>query len=142
MKKIFSLAAIFILITSCSGSDDAIRNNPNLPNVRVDLQLNLDFVEYNDLAFPGNSFATNNQGIKGIVIYNINNTQYTAFELSDPNHPPSSCSGMTVNGVIATCDCEENQYNLITGELLEGEGQYTMKPYRVERAGRFLIVSN
>jgi len=142
MKKIFSLLTVFIIVTACSGSDDEIRNNPNLPNVRVDLQLNLDFAEYNDLAFPGNSFTTYNQGIRGVVIYNINSTQYAAFELSDPNHPPSSCSGMTVNGVIATCDCEENQYNVITGELLEGDGQYAMKPYRVERSGRFLIVSN
>ena len=65
-----------------------------------------------------------------------------AFELTDPNHPPSSCSGMTVNGVIASCGCDDNKYNVITGELSEGEGQYTMKPYRVSRNGNILEVFN
>ncbi len=142
MKKILLFFPLFLLILACSSSDDNYQNNPNLPNVRVDLQLNLDFGEYNDLSFPGNSFVTYNQGVKGVVIYNINNTQFAAFELSDPNHPPSNCSGMTVNGVIASCGCDNNEYNIITGELSEGEGQYTMKPYRAERSGRFIIVTN
>ena len=50
---------------------------------------------------------------------------------------------MTVEGVVATCNCEdENSYNIITGELLEGEGQYSMKPYRIERRGNTIEVYN
>ncbi|SDS47712.1 hypothetical protein [Gramella sp. MAR_2010_147] len=142
MKKIFSIIAVFIVLTACSGSDDEIRNNPNLPDLNFRFQLDLSFPEYNDLQFPGNSFATYNHGVRGVVIYNINNSQYVAFELSDPNHPPSSCSAMTINGVIATCDCEGNQYNVITGEIVEGDGQYTMKPYRVQKSGNRIEVFN
>lgn len=142
MKKTLLIFSLFLLITGCSQSDDSYRNNPNLPDVRVNLQLNLNLPEYNDLAYPGNSYSTYTQGVRGIVIYNINNNQYAAFELSDPNHPPSNCSAMTVDGVIANCGCDDNKYNIITGELSEGEGQYTMKPYRVERSGRFLIITN
>lgn len=127
---------------SCSGSDDDYRNNPNLPDVNFNFQLNLNFAEYNDLQFPGNSFATYNYGVRGVVIYNINSSQYVAFELSDPNHPPNNCSGMIVDGVIATCGCDDNQYNVITGELVEGDGDYTMKPYRVQRSGNMLEVYN
>lgn len=142
MKKILSLIAVFILMTACSGSDDSLRNNPNLPDLNFRFQLQLDFPEYNDLKYPGNSYATYNYGVRGVVIYNINNSQYAAFELSDPNHPPSSCSAMTVNGVIATCGCDNNQYNVITGEMVEGDGQYTMKPYRVQRSGNVIEVFN
>ncbi|TRO67170.1 Rieske (2Fe-2S) protein [Christiangramia sabulilitoris] len=142
MKKILLLIPVFMLLAACSGSDDNIRNNPNLPNVNFRFQLNLNFPEYNDLQFPGNSFATYNYGVRGVVIYNINNSQYVAFELSDPNHPPSSCSGMTVNGVIASCGCDDNKYNIITGELSEGDGQYTMRPYQVRRSGNVLDVFN
>jgi len=142
MKKIFSLLVIFSVITACSSSDDQVQNNPNLADLNFRFQIDLSLPEYNDLQFPGNSFATYNYGVRGIVIYNINNSQYTAFELSDPNHPPNSCSGMTVNGVIATCGCEANQYNVITGEIIEGEGQYTMKPYRVQKSGNRIEVFN
>ncbi len=131
-----------MLVIGCSTSDDNYRSNPNIPDINFRFQLNLNFPEYNDLQFPGNSYATYSYGVKGVVIYNINNSQYVAFELSDPNHPPSSCSGMTVNGVIASCGCDDNKYNVITGELSEGEGQYTMKPYRVSRNGNILEVFN
>lgn len=142
MKKLLSIISLLILITACSGSDDNLRNNPNLPDLNFRFQLNLNFPEYNDLQFPGNSYATYNYGVKGVVIYNINNSQYVAFELSDPNHPPSNCSGMTVNGVIASCGCDENKYNIITGEPSEGDGQYIMKPYQVRRSGNILEIFN
>ncbi|MDR5591597.1 hypothetical protein [Christiangramia sp. SM2212] len=142
MKKIFSLLAIFVMITACSGSDDEVRNNPNLPDLNFRFQLDLSFPEYNNLQFPGNAFATYNYGVRGVVIYNINNSQYAAFELSDPNHPANSCSAMTVNGVIATCACEGNQYNVITGEIVEGDGPYTMKPYRVRKSGNTIEIYN
>ena len=142
MKKTFFILSIFSLLMACSGSDDSYQNNPNLPNVNFRFQLNLNLPEYNDLQFPGNSFADYNQGVRGVVIYNINGQQFTAFELSDPNHPPSSCSGMTVNGVIATCRCDDNEYNVITGELVNGDGEYTMRPYRVQRSGDILEVYN
>ncbi len=142
MKKLPLLLPILMLLIGCSNSDDNYQNNPNIPNVRFNLQLNLNLPEYNDLQFPGNSYETYSQGVRGIVVYNINNTQYSAFELTDPNHPPRNCSGMTVDGVIASCGCDDNKYNIITGELSEGEGQYTMKPYRVRRSGNILEVFN
>lgn len=142
MKKTLFILSIISLLMACSGSDDSYRNNPNLPNVNFRFQLNLNLPEYNDLQFPGNSYATYNHGVRGVVIYNINNQQYAAFELSDPNHPPSACSGMTVNGVIASCGCDDNEYNVITGELVDGDGEYTMQPYRVQRSGDLLEVFN
>ena len=143
MKKTLVLLLFSAIFSACSTNDDNLLNNPNLINLNFRLQLNLDFPEYNDLQFPGNSFATYNEGIRGVVVYNINNSQYTAFELSDPNHPPSNCSAMTVEGVVATCNCEDgNSYNIITGELLEGDGEYAMKPYRIERRGNTIEVYN
>ena len=143
MKKIALLLLILNIFSACSTNDDNHHNNPNLIDLNFNLHLNLDFTEYHDLTYPGNSFATYRNGIRGIVFYNINSSQYTAFELSDPNHPPNDCSAMTVEGIIATCNCEDgNSYNIITGELMEGEGKYAMKPYRIERRGNTIEVYN
>ncbi|MCM4156345.1 hypothetical protein [Gramella sp. AN32] len=137
--KIFMISCLFL---SCSATDDGYQNNPNLANLNFRFQLNLNLPEYNNLQFPGNSFATYTYGVKGIVIYNFNNSEYVAWELSDPNHPASDCSAMTVNGIIATCACEGNEYNIVTGEITKGEGQYTLKPYRIRRSGNIIEVSN
>lgn len=143
MKKTFFYLLSAILLSACSPDNQNRVNNPNLPDLNFRLQLNLNLPEYNNLQFPGNSFATYNDGIRGIVIYNIDNTQYTAFELSDPNHPPSDCSAMEVDGIIAKCNCEDgNEYNIVTGELSEGEGQYSLKPYRIERRGNIIEIFN
>lgn len=141
-KKLLILLAMVFTLGSCEPEDE-IRNNPYLTNISFRLVLNLNLPEYNSLNFPGNSYVTYNTGINGIVVYNINNTQFTAFELSDPNHQLSSCSRLTVQGIIATCSCGDgNSYNILTGELSSGTGQYSLKPYRVRKSGNTIEVYN
>ncbi|CAN5129698.1 hypothetical protein BH23BAC2_BH23BAC2_04950 [soil metagenome] len=141
LKNLFFFSALLFLF-SCS-PDDELRNNPFLTDISFRLDINLNLPQYNSLNFPGNSYTTYSYGLNGVVVYNINNNQYTAFELSDPNHPLSTCSRLTVQGIIATCSCGDgNSYNIITGELSSGSGQYSLKPYRVRRSGSVIEVYN
>lgn len=142
MKPFF---IIFLLIFTFSGcaSDDDLRQNPYLPHLNFSVNFDLSLPEYNQLNFPGNKFVTRNYGINGILIFNLNNDQYMAFELTDPNHVPQACSALIVDGTEATCSCEDgNKYTIITGQRIAGEGEYSLKPYRVERVGDVLRVSN
>lgn len=143
MKKTLFLASIF-LILSCS-SDDNGDNNQFLPPSSLNYQINLNLPQFNPLKFPGNHFVDNteNGSIKGVIIYNIDNTQYSAFELSDPNHSPSSCSTQTIDGITSTCDCDDgNSYNIVTGQQTSGDGQFGLRRYRVRREGNTLFISN
>ncbi|MGY5849098.1 hypothetical protein [Salegentibacter sp. F14] len=143
MKNILLSLLTSVLLAGCSPEENNRINNPNLPDLNFRIQLSLDLPEYNNLQYPGNSYSTYTEGIKGIVIYNINNSQYTAFELSDPNHPPNNCSAMQVTGITAKCQCEDgNEYNIVTGELTAGKGEFTLKPYRIERIGNVIEVYN
>jgi hypothetical protein len=127
---------------ACSG-DEEIRRNPYLPDLNFSVRLDLSLPEYNRLNFPGNEFVTRNYGLNGIVIYNLNNDQYMAFELTDPNHVPDTCSYLSVDATQASCNCEDgNIYTIITGQQIAGEGNYSLKPYRVVRNGNILEVSN
>jgi hypothetical protein len=116
--KFTSKTAVLLLtiaIAACSPDDGPSRQNPYLPDISFRLSINLNLPEYNSLNFPGNSYSTYNSGINGVVIYNVNNTQFTAFELSDPNHPLRDCSRLSVQGVIATCNFDDkNSYNILT----------------------------
>src|SRR5690606_6378691 len=102
MKIIVLFLVIGFGMLSCSKNDDKQERNPFLTDPAVRLNLNLNLPEYNPLRFPGNYIITG-QGIKGIVVYCVSENQYLAFELTDPNHVPNSCSKMELTGVIATC---------------------------------------
>ncbi len=142
--KIIGIFAL-LLLASCKSDDGGLQdNNPNLANPVVNLNLNLNLPQYNPLKFPGNSVLVSQQGIKGIVIYNVNNSLYTASELSDPNHPPSVCSRMEVTGIIASCPCiaDDNEYDIVTGQHKTNSSLYPMQQYRAVRTGDNLQVTN
>ena len=143
IKRILFSALLISLFLSCSTADENRNNNPYLVDVNFTLNINLGLPEYNSLNFPGNSYTTYNYGLNGVVIYNVNNNQYIAFELTDPNHAVSNCSRLSVQGLIATCNCGDgNEYNILTGEITEGAGQYALKSYRVRKNGSTLEVYN
>lgn len=146
MKKILLYGIMFIALFSCKKDDNGNvnDNNPFLTPPIVNISLNLNLPEYNPLRFPGSSVFLNNRGIKGIVVYNVNNELYTAFDLSDPNHIPNACSRMQVEGIVATCSCENdtNSYDIVTGQHRSNENAYPMLQYRVVRTGNVVNVSN
>lgn len=142
MKKTLFFLSLFLTFLACSGDDD-FRNNPNLVNMKFSFQIDLSLPQYDHLNFPGNSFVEHQEGINGIVIYNVNNSHYNAFEMSDPNHPLRDCSALELNGTEVTCGCNEgNVYNIATGLQVAGEGEYSLKSYRIQRFGNILEISN
>lgn len=143
MKKIVFLLLLSTII-SCKDDDNINNNNPFLIDPLVNIQLDLSLPQYNPLNFPSNSIIINSQGIKGIVVYNIDNSQYIALELSDPNHAPNDCSRMTIDGIEATCPCstDTNRYNIVTGQHLTNPDLYPMQRYRAERTGNVVRITN
>jgi hypothetical protein len=144
MKSNLIILLLLLTVFSCKKEDQINVDNPYLIDPLVSMTLNLNLPEYNPLKFPGNSIIINQQGIKGIVIYNVNNDLYTAFELSDPNHTPNECSRMTIEGIIATCPCESDthSYDIVTGRHQTNENLYPMLQYLAIRTGDNINVSN
>lgn len=146
MFKLIPVVFVTLFLISCNKNNDDgnNNNNPYLTPPIVNLTLNLNLPEYNPLRFPGNSIVLSQQGIKGIIIYNVNNDLYTAFDLTDPNHLPNNCSKMTVEGIIATCTCgDNNAYDIVTGQITPPqENTYPMHQYRINRSGDNITVSN
>ncbi|GEQ84603.1 hypothetical protein ULMS_01110 [Patiriisocius marinistellae] len=143
MKKILLTIMAIATLFACKSDDEINQNNPNYPNAFVQLSLNLNLPEYNNLRFPGGSFITTTQGTKGVVVYNVNNDLYTAFELTDPNHPPSTCSRMTLNGIITSCSCGDgNTYDVVTGSHQTDENLFPMTQYRIVKNGNTLRITN
>ena len=132
---------IFFITISCS--KERINNNPYLQNISFEKTINLNLPQYDNLRFSGGSIYLQNGGIKGLLLFNIND-QIMAWEASCPNHVPSECSVMSINGVQSTCQCEDFKYSLATGQLLSvgGENKYPMLLYLSEKNGNSVRISN
>lgn len=148
MKYFFFLVFTSLVFMSCNkNDDDNVRENEFLPNYTFDTQnlINTNLPQYSDMEFPNNHIVlSNNYGINGVVVFYAGGTNYSAFELTDPNHVIRNCSKLTVNGVIATCNCDdEKAYDILTGQPQEGTtGQYGLKRYFVEKTGNIIRVYN
>jgi len=99
--------------------------------------------QYSPLQFVSNSVFVPNVGNGGVIVTN-SGTGFLAWDASDPNHTPSSCSKLEVNGLEGTCGCSDaNVYSLITGQPLSNTDlQCGLKAYRVEQSGNDLIITN
>jgi nitrite reductase/ring-hydroxylating ferredoxin subunit len=142
-KKCLYGVMLFILI-GCS--NDALERNPFLPAMRFSIPINLSLPQYDNLRFAGGAILLPNYGHKGIIVFNLNGNSYLAWEASCPNHLPSNCSQTQITGVLAQCSCEDYQYSLATGQLLNpAEGQseiYSMVMYQAILRGNTLELSN
>lgn len=136
-----------LLVFSCES--DNTNRNPFLPaaNFRFDLNLNLPL--YTDLNNIGNPIYVGNNavGIRGAFVMRTGpGNQFVAWEASCPNHAPNNCSTMELAGQNVSCACEDYEYNLFFGQLLnppeDGSRFYSLQPYRAVLAGNSVIISN
>lgn len=144
MKKLLGLLSLTLLIISCS--TDSIRyKNPYIPNYGFSTTIDANLPLYSKLLLPINALFIYDgiSGANGIIVMKISDTDYRAWDASCPNQYPSDCSRMVINGVNAKCPCDDIEYSLFTGVSADKQGEYTMKPYRVDILGKNLIrVSN
>ena len=119
LSKIFnkSQLLLFLLIFITCGKEP-LQRNPYLVDIRFQRDLNLSLPLYNGLNYVGGSILIPDLGINGVIIFNLNNSSYLAWEATCPNHTPRDCSSLSIEGVLALCSCEEYKYSLATGQIL------------------------
>lgn len=135
-----------LLFTACSS--DNTNRNPYLPEIGFRYEINLNLPQYSLLDSTGNPvyIGSTGVGIRGAFVMNIGFDQYMAFEASCPNHAPNSCSTLKLTGQTVKCDCDDYEYSLFTGQMLnrpdDGDRYYDLLYYRAVRSGNSVIISN
>ncbi len=105
MIKRISLILFIFLFNSCEKQDENI--NPFIPDVSFEKTINLSLPNYDNLNYNGGSYFLQNVGVKGVILFNLNNS-ILAWESSCPNEKPSNCSTMEIQGLQAECKCNSN----------------------------------
>ncbi|WP_049782644.1 hypothetical protein [Maribacter sp. HTCC2170] len=140
--------ALFFIVFLLSCNTDTTNRNPYLQEIGFRFDMNLNLPLYSPLTNTGNAIYVGSAGVgtAGVFVINAGFNQFRAFEASCPNHAPNQCSTMELNGQTATCSCEDYEYSLFTGQMLnrpdDGKRYYDMLEYRTSFGGNVLSVSN
>jgi len=92
--RILLMLFLFVVISSCDSNDIRFTEIPNVP---VDVTINLTNQEYLDLQFDGGWAYLNNEGVRGIIIYRKNSTTYLAFERNCSFRASDACATVDVH---------------------------------------------
>ena len=139
MKKALILFTT-VLLLSCSNNGV---NNDCFPFISVNETVNLNLPQFLDLQVPG-GWAYTNGGHQGIIIYNINGTQFKAYDRLCPGENLSSCSQMIVDSNLRMmCPCDQSEFNILNGSPLTDGNSCFAKEYLVENLnGTVLRITN
>ena len=129
MRKLL-LLCLLISFFSCEKNDTI----DLLPEVPVDIIINLDLPQYIELQTPSGWVYTTgvNDGIKGIFIQNtgIGSPPYKAFERACPNNDCNAA--MTFDGSLKfKCSCDDSEYSVLDGSPQTSGNSQFAREYRV-----------
>ena len=144
-NPLFCISFILLVLVSSCGKRP-LERNPYLIDIRFQREFNLSLPLYSNLNYVGGSLLVDGVGINGIILFNLNGSSFLAWEATCPNHPPENCSKLSIEGVLAVCNCEEFQYSLATGQLLNPSENLSPPQsllfYQVQNYNGILSVSN
>ena len=135
----YSTILSFLLLAGCKNNN--VERNPFLYETRFDQNINLALPAFDNLNYQGGSLYWPNGGIRGLLLFNLSGT-IMAWEASCPNHTPSTCSTLQINGVTASCSCEDYKYSLATGQPLTEGATYSLLFYKVQQSGTSVRIYN
>ncbi len=137
IKRVFLLP--FLLIASaCSDTD----TGPNIPVRLVNLQINLNNIQYQNLRQTG-GFVYVEGGHKGLILFRKSESSYLAWDRICPHGPENVCEivEMDASGFFMTDKCCESVFDL-DGYPSAGPARYPLVEYQATSDGTFLYVSN
>lgn len=140
MFQIYSRISIFIPFCSIIFFVGCKEENYPIPNVPVNITLNLDLPAYNNLNAPGGNVFIEG-GSRGIVIYRdfdnfVALDRHSTYNSSDP------CAIVIVNpdNIFELIDtCSGSRFSIINGGVLEGPAKFGLKNYTTSWNGSYLL---
>ena len=146
-KALFSLLMLLpLLFTGCK--EPLV--NPNYPTGIIDFTIDLNRPIYYDLRIvSGFMYLTANaeSTSRGVIVYRLSQEEFRAYDRMPPNNPDcrdenGEITRLYVDFPFVMDDCNDIKYNIINGELFEGEGIFPLIQYHTTFDGVPLRVFN
>lgn len=136
--RIFYVVLIGLVFISCNRE----RNNI-IPNVLVDIEININNPEYINLMAVGGSMYLSG-GSKGIVVYRYSQDTFVAFDRHCPYNPSDEgqVTFDTSSAIILKDNSCGSQFLLTDGSLYSGPATNSLKRYQTFFDGTILRIYN
>ena len=142
MRKGFFLITVFVLFLSCKKDDNNTNQYENIPQVPVNIYLNLDQPSNFNLTAIGGSINVEG-GSRGILIYRDVNA-YRAFERHSPHKSTEQCAVVTADSsnIFGVEECDGIQYYLSDGTVASGNSAIPLLQYQTRETQGILHIYN
>ena len=131
---------VFAILFGCSNYDDRYK----IPDVYVYKKIYLNNPSNKNLRFSG-GWLYFEGGINGIIVYNVDNETFNAYERSCPHKSLQDCSKLLVksDNITIECVCDNSRFLILNGMPLE-KSPIPLKKYtvRYEKSKNVLYISN
>lgn len=140
MRQIYSKFALFYLITfgfsivSCEGDSHPV------PNVPVNIIINLDLPSYQPLNAPGGWIYIDG-GSRGIVVYR-NFDEFVALDRHSTYNSEDPCAVVQVDtlNVFELVDtCSGSRYSIQSGVVVQGPAKWGLRRYNTNWNGGYQV---
>lgn len=136
MKVLLMTLTVFVLCGCKNQYED-------IPLVNVNIYINIQSPDYQNLSGLG-SWSYIDGGSKGIIVFNVDNENYLAYERHCPFDPENSCAKVSVDetNLYAVDTCCSSRYQLLDGIPIDGPGTIPLKAYNTSFDGNIIRIWN
>ncbi len=134
-KTLFLLFLINILSTSCKKKDPF-----PIPNVPVNILINLDLPAYQPLTAPGGWIYVEG-GSRGIVVYR-NFDKFVALDRHSTYNSEEPCAIVSVDSINyfhLKDSCSESIFSILDGTVIQGPAKWGLKQYSTSWDGQYTL---
>lgn len=126
LKSVARIVLLLLILSGCRGE-----NNDIVPNVLVDLTLNLNNPSYQPVTVVGGHLFIPGQAYRGIVLFRSSLNEFKAFDMACTYMPSQSCHTIGLDSAtsLLQCGCCTSRFNF-EGQLLQGPASLPLKAYR------------
>ena len=140
MRKI--LVGIILCGVSLSNCRKEADVQHRVPNVPVDIQVNLNLPQFGDLNYIGGWLYLSG-GSMGIIAYRASQDVFRAYDRHAPYNVEDDCRVFVDStSVTASDECSDSQWLMNDGQVLNGPATYPLREYITDFDGLTLRIYN
>ena len=142
LKYGFVILAVAILLSSAWSCNKTVEH-PNIPNVAVNIQMDISSTMYVELSTIG-GWVYITGGYKGIVVYRVSPDEFVAYDRACPYNPTLPCERITMDpsGITLTDSCCSSNFSVLDGSIIHGPATIPLKRYNTQFDGQILRIWN